>query len=196
MAVDTASKRYSAMQWGSPWLIMPEPDGVISRGDRLHFMGLYGGIEAASPTVYNLSSRNITPFVTFTDTANNTDPTIIGPVHFNLGGVVERLNLSITLSGGTAIALSSFIAEVQINIGESWIPIQKTWGASANADVSGFVVHSSDDLENLAHGATGMAILNPIGFRTIRFKSGFASTVASEITRTIEVSGVTRARDR
>lgn len=194
MAVDTASKRYSAMQWGSPELALPEPDGVISRGDRLHLMCLYGGIEAASPTIYNLASRSITPFATFTDTANNTDPTIIGPVHFNLGGIVERLNLSISLSNGTAIALSSFIAEVQINIGESWIPMQKTWGDTG--DKSGFVVHSPDDLENLAHGATGVAILNPVGFRAIRFKSGFASAVASEITRTIEVSGALKARNR
>lgn len=199
MAVDTASKRYSAMQWGSRTLVLPEPDNEISRGDRLHLMGLYGGIEAADPTIpavteYNLGSRATVSFATFSDTATNTDPTVIGPIHFKLGGIVERLNFSIKLSGGDAIDLGSFAAECQIDPDGFWIPLQTTWGAAA--DESGFILHTPDDLENLEHGAVGMAILNPIGFRTIRFKCGFDAAVTNAITRTLEITSVLQARNR
>ncbi len=52
MAVDTAEKRYSAINFGLPWFrTLPEVDGGIEADDRLHLMGLYSGIAAGSGAV-------------------------------------------------------------------------------------------------------------------------------------------------
>jgi hypothetical protein len=52
MAVDTASRRFSMMNFGtvptSPLFI---PDGTVDAGDRYHLLNLYHGITLASPTV-------------------------------------------------------------------------------------------------------------------------------------------------
>lgn len=45
MAVDTAQKRLSMMDFGNPFPIgLFEPDGSIDLDDRTHLLGLYSGI--------------------------------------------------------------------------------------------------------------------------------------------------------
>jgi len=48
MAVDTAEKRYSMLNFGLPFFrALPQVDGGIEADDRLHLLGLYSGIAAA-----------------------------------------------------------------------------------------------------------------------------------------------------
>ena len=45
MAIDTAQKRYSMMDFGSPYPIhLFEPDGAVDLDDRQHLLALYSGI--------------------------------------------------------------------------------------------------------------------------------------------------------
>lgn len=57
MAIDSAKKRYSVLNFGRQSLLpLPIPDGTIHDGDRYHFLSLYYGI-AIDPTVVLLQSR-------------------------------------------------------------------------------------------------------------------------------------------
>lgn len=50
MAVDTAAKRSSAINVGSPWRgLLPPPDGTVGQPDRQHVAFMYAGIEAEDP---------------------------------------------------------------------------------------------------------------------------------------------------
>lgn len=49
MAMDTAAKRHSAVNWGLPWRTLPLPDGSIGQGDRQSVGLCYAGILAGSP---------------------------------------------------------------------------------------------------------------------------------------------------
>lgn len=50
MAVDTALKRRSIVNPGSPWRgVIPRPDGTFSAGDRYALLNLYGGLVATVP---------------------------------------------------------------------------------------------------------------------------------------------------
>lgn len=52
MAMDTASKRSSAINLNSPWRgLWPIPDGAISQGDRQAASFLYAGILAGSAAI-------------------------------------------------------------------------------------------------------------------------------------------------
>ena len=52
MAVDTASKRGSAICMLCPWrAIPPIPDGTIDQGDRQHAAWMYSGILAGAPVI-------------------------------------------------------------------------------------------------------------------------------------------------
>lgn len=51
MALDTAAKRHSAINWGLPWRTAPIPDGAISQGDRQHAALMYAGILASEAQV-------------------------------------------------------------------------------------------------------------------------------------------------
>jgi len=52
MAVDTASKRGSAIYMLCPWRVIPIiPDGTIDQGDRQHAAWMYSGILAGAPVV-------------------------------------------------------------------------------------------------------------------------------------------------
>lgn len=45
MAIDTATKRFSILNFGgNPFVLFPIPDGTFSSGDNLHLLDLYGGI--------------------------------------------------------------------------------------------------------------------------------------------------------
>lgn len=199
MAIDSVAKRWSMLQFamGLPFQTPFIGDGVIGRGDRMHMLGMYAGILAAedesNTTDYRLytSTNNVPPSVTFSDTTIDTALTVIGPTHYLLGTIVERLTFSLKLTGGTVVAVSGFQAEVQIEQGGLWIPIQKTWGDAA--DESGFVLHTPDNLEALAHNVVGMAIVNPLGLHSIRFKAGLASAPTTAITRKLEIVSVLRA---
>lgn len=51
MALDSASKRSSAINVGSPWRgLLPIPDGAIGEGDRAQAAYLYAGLVSAEPT--------------------------------------------------------------------------------------------------------------------------------------------------
>lgn len=56
MAIDTATKRASAINVGMPALrLLPIPDGTVGQADRQHVALLYGGILAGAvtaPTVF------------------------------------------------------------------------------------------------------------------------------------------------
>lgn len=200
MAMDTVAKRWSMLNFGARLGLPVIGDGVIGRGDRSQFFNMYAGILAeADPsdvTEYRLytSTNSVPPSVTFSDTTIATGLTVIGPTHYLLGTIVERLTFSLRLSGGSVVAVSGFQAEVQIEQGGLWIPIQKTWGDAA--DESGFVLHTPDNLEALAHNVVGMAVVNPLGLHSIRFKAGLASLPAVAITRRLEISSVLRAGRR
>ncbi len=52
MAIDTAEKRLSMLNFGLPWwTTLPASDGAIDAGDRLHLLGLYSGIAVAVTVV-------------------------------------------------------------------------------------------------------------------------------------------------
>lgn len=53
MAVDTAEKRYSMINFGDGTNIhlLPEVDGGIEADDRAHLLDLYSGIALAAPSV-------------------------------------------------------------------------------------------------------------------------------------------------
>jgi hypothetical protein len=51
MAIDTAAKRFSMMNLGTPYItVFPEPDGTFDAGNRLHLLNLYGGVLAGVTT--------------------------------------------------------------------------------------------------------------------------------------------------
>ena len=51
MAVDTAEKRFSMLNFGDGTTIhlLPEPDGTVDLDDRQHFLDCYSGIAFAAP---------------------------------------------------------------------------------------------------------------------------------------------------
>lgn len=52
MAIDTASKRLSCLDYEEPWAeAMPIPDGTIDQGDRQHAIWSYSGILATGSVV-------------------------------------------------------------------------------------------------------------------------------------------------
>lgn len=52
MAMDTASKRNSAIYVTQPWrLFLPVPDGSVGQPDRQHVPWLYSGIPVTTPVV-------------------------------------------------------------------------------------------------------------------------------------------------
>jgi hypothetical protein len=52
MAIDTRSKRSSAVNVGSPWRsLYPAPDGTVAQADRQQIALLYSGILAAAPVI-------------------------------------------------------------------------------------------------------------------------------------------------
>ena len=53
MAVDTAAKRFSMMDFGDGAIngLVFEPDGSVDLDDRQHLLGLYGGIALGAPVV-------------------------------------------------------------------------------------------------------------------------------------------------
>lgn len=47
MAIDTPTKRASALNFGLPFnRALPVPDGTVGQADRQHVLGMYGGILA------------------------------------------------------------------------------------------------------------------------------------------------------
>jgi len=51
MAVDTATKRASAMNFGVPWNdTIPMPDGTVWDADRAHLLGLYSAAMTPAPS--------------------------------------------------------------------------------------------------------------------------------------------------
>lgn len=49
MAIDTAARRYSMLNFGKPWVIPTMiPDGTIGEPDRAHLLNLYSGISLSS----------------------------------------------------------------------------------------------------------------------------------------------------
>lgn len=58
MAIDTAAKRLSILDFGGlggASFGIPFPSGTIGAGPRLHFLGLYSGIEGAAPPTIDLT---------------------------------------------------------------------------------------------------------------------------------------------
>ena len=53
MAVDTAEKRFSMLNFGDGTTIhlLPEPDGAIDLDDRQHLLDCYSGIAFGAPVV-------------------------------------------------------------------------------------------------------------------------------------------------
>lgn len=70
--MDTANKRMSAINVGSPWRgLLPIPDGVISQGDRQHAALMYAGIlatavVAATIPTYDPNTRSRPGYAPFT----------------------------------------------------------------------------------------------------------------------------------
>ena len=52
MALDTAAKRKSALEFG--YIGWPVPTGVVAQADRQHTVGSYGGILAAGAVVVSI----------------------------------------------------------------------------------------------------------------------------------------------
>lgn len=62
MAVDTAAKRLSMLDWGELAGGFPLPDGGFSnQADRQHLLGLYNGILAVTGAATPLTSIDQTP---------------------------------------------------------------------------------------------------------------------------------------
>lgn len=59
MAIDTATKRFSMMQFGHVLDVMPVPDGTIAAGDRAMFLKLYSGIALSAVAATQLYQRAI-----------------------------------------------------------------------------------------------------------------------------------------
>ena len=100
MAIDSVAKRWSMLGFGArrPWPVIG--DSVIGKGDRAQFLNLYAGILPAEDTsgtteyrLYN-SQQNVATSNTFSDSTINASLTVIGPVHFLIGTIVERLSFS------------------------------------------------------------------------------------------------------
>ena len=52
MAVDTAEKRASVIQFAMPLvMVLPVPSGTIAEPERAHLVDMYAGIPAALPSV-------------------------------------------------------------------------------------------------------------------------------------------------
>ena len=176
----------------SPWRAPVFPDNLISAGDRLHFLLLYSGIAAAEPggagaaTNYLIHSKAIAQFTTVTDTTTSADLNVIGNTQFILAGSVDTLHFSIGIAGGSSVDLSGFTLEAQIVKNGEWIELQNSWGATT--DENAFVLYSEDDLENLVHETSGMAMLNVKALWAVRFKSKMASVPGEAVRRTLEVA--------
>jgi hypothetical protein len=80
MALDTANRRYSAVNVGSPWRgILPFPDGDVGYNDRKHVAFLYSGADQPGEfgdNDYTIVGRAFSPYV-LVGRAYNT-PEIIG----------------------------------------------------------------------------------------------------------------------
>lgn len=64
MALDTATKRATAVNVGSPWRsILPFPDGTIDAGDRAGAAFFYSGLAAGEPVADTIVGRDAVFFV-------------------------------------------------------------------------------------------------------------------------------------
>ena len=194
MALDSVSDRYSAINMGMPLLIiLPEPDGSITEVDRVHLLGLYGGIDLDDPTTgvtsFNLDSDAFSRALTLTRSIADVSIGLVGGGQFILKRTGKVCTFSVALSNGTHIDLSSFVLEVQIAEDGPWSQAVTAWGVAGSEN--GLVLHSRNVLETLVWDASGMAILNVEGLWGIRFKSGLASAPTEAVTETLEID-VTR----
>ena len=186
MAIDSVSERWSIMGMLAPWRGPVIPDNLISIADRLHFLQLYTGILAedlpSAITEYLIHSKAVAQWTTLTDTTSKVVLNVIDGTHFILAGSVKRINFSIGIADGSSVDLSGFTVEVQLVKDGRWIEMENSWGATSDED--NFLLHSEDDLENLAHDTHGMAMLDVTGIWAIRFKSKMASAPGEAVTRT------------
>lgn len=190
MAIDTDIKRFSMMHVGS--ICVPPPydfdssaSGILA-DERLAFLGLYSGIAADAPPVrgFNMFNPLNRKGIRVTDLTDSESLTQIGPTTFVLGGRGTTVCFTLTITGGSAIALDGFQLEVQSMPNGDWAVVQTAWGPS-NED--NFLTYSPTAFESLAHEATGFAIFKPQGAFTFRFKSSMAGVTAIPVTRRLEV---------
>lgn len=190
MAINSVAERWSMRDIMAPWRAPVIPDGVISAGDRLHFLELYSGIDAeedaSSITEHDVFLNNFTKRVTVTDTTDSTVLKVIGSTHFVLKGICRSFNFSIRIHDGSSVDLSGFQVEAQLKEGGLWMVMQTTWGATTDED--NFVLHSNDDLEGLVHEAIGMAMLVPYALWALRFKAKLATVPGEPVTITLDIA--------
>lgn len=91
MAIDTAAKRYSALNHGNPWRgVFPLPDGAIGAQDRAQVVWLYNGISFAAPSD---TTPDAFSFVDQTDVALSA---VITSAAIVISGIDTATDISIT----------------------------------------------------------------------------------------------------
>lgn len=176
------------MLLGLPYRPPPIPDGDVDAEDRMHFVDLYSGMLAAPPLptkqefdVYTgLQDRN----VTVQDETIDTRSTVVAGAEFILRGQCAELSVTLELSGGSPVALSGFIMEVQLVPEGPWFEAVTEWDNTED----GMLLFSSGPLEVLPHTTKGGVSLSLLGNWGVRFKSSMASSPALPVTRTMELA--------
>ena len=147
MAIDTATKRASALNTHSLGDLLPVPDGSITQPDRQHIAGFYGGIAAGVPNGnYNLyvgigGVTNIdfsaSPAVVFPGNTSSGDLTSYGFAASTKYTLVLRPELT---SGLETPDLSAF-ADFKLDSGTEWVGSRPDAAQSVTAEVrSGGVI--------------------------------------------------------
>ena len=67
MAIDSAQKRASALNFTMPFRHLPYPDSSIDQGDRQHMAGLYAGVLAGVLITFDAAPVPTFPWWIFED---------------------------------------------------------------------------------------------------------------------------------
>lgn len=121
-----------------------------------------------------------------TDTTQDEALNVIGLNHYLLKNRIGKVTMRIATSGGSVIAFDQFAVQMMFVEGGAWETVAIAFGAPAT-DVNGVVVFTPDNLEGLAHGASGVLIIDASAVWAVRFQSAQAGVTAAAVTRTIHV---------
>ncbi len=111
MAIDTAAKRYSALNPGNPWRgVFPLPDGTIGAQDRANIVWLYNGISFAgapsdtTPDAFSFQDLQNVPAATEMTSLAITVSGIDAAADITVtGGTYSKNGAAFTASAGTVV---------------------------------------------------------------------------------------------
>lgn len=120
------------------------------------------------------------------DTTDDEVLNVIGLNHYLLKNRIGKVTVRIATSGGSVIAFDQFVVSMMFVEDGAWEEVAIAFGTPAS-HVNGVVIFTPDDLASLAHGASGVLIIDASAVWAVRFLSAQAGVTAAVVTRTIHV---------